>query len=244
MSSSSNILFASLPILSGVNYKNWAAQMKPYLMLQGVFCIISGKEDEDSDTYNAHNKKAIRTLILKMAPILHQKWQNIENTKDIWEGLKNQFSIPSLAIVYGEFKKLMDSQIPASNHPAPTFASINNHFALLREYNYPIDEQMQVMIVMAKLPPYMDVMTQLLNQKSLESTREVEIDETITMMTGKGKAVVSSVRQLDQAAGVRCQKLFCYATEHTNIPGVRCQKLKSTDIGLAGSMDGATNNHT
>jgi uncharacterized protein YlzI (FlbEa/FlbD family) len=86
----------------------------------------------------------------------------------------------------------MDSQIPASNHPAPTFASINNHFALLREYNYPIDEQMQVMIVMAKLPPYMDVMTQLLNQKSLESTREVEIDETITMMTGKGKAVVSS----------------------------------------------------
>jgi hypothetical protein len=68
MSSSSNILFASLPILSGVNYKNWAAQMKPYLMLQGVFCIISGKEDEDWDTYNAHNKKAIRTLILKRLP--------------------------------------------------------------------------------------------------------------------------------------------------------------------------------
>jgi hypothetical protein len=52
------------------------------------------------------------------------------------------------------------------------------------------------------------------------------------------------VRQLDQAAGVRCQKLNCNATEHTNIPGVRCQKLKSTDIGLAGSMDGVTNNHT
>jgi hypothetical protein len=36
----------------------------------------------------------------------------------------------------------------------------------------------------------------------------------------------------------------CNATEHTNIPGVRCQKLRSTDIGLAGSMDGVTNNHT
>jgi hypothetical protein len=34
------------------------------------------------------------------------------------------------------------------------------------------------------------------------------------------------VRQLDQAAGVRCQK------------------LKSTDIGLAGSMYRVTNNHT
>jgi hypothetical protein len=36
----------------------------------------------------------------------------------------------------------------------------------------------------------------------------------------------------------------CNATEHTNIPGVRCQKLKSTDIGLAGSMYRVTNNHT
>jgi hypothetical protein len=53
-----------------------------------------------------------------------------------------------------------------------------------------------------------------------------------------------NVRQLDQAAGVRCQKLNCNATEHTNIPGVRCQKLKSTDIGLAGSMYRVTNNHT
>jgi hypothetical protein len=52
------------------------------------------------------------------------------------------------------------------------------------------------------------------------------------------------VRQLDQAAGVRCQKLNCNATEHTNIPGVRCQKLKRTDIGLAGSMYRVNNNHT
>jgi hypothetical protein len=52
------------------------------------------------------------------------------------------------------------------------------------------------------------------------------------------------VRQLDQAAGVRCQKLNCNATEHTHIPGVRCQKLKRTDIRLAGSMYRVTNNHT
>jgi hypothetical protein len=117
MSSSFNNLFASLSILSGANYKDWAAQMKPYLMSQGVFCVISGKEDADSDTYNAHNEKAIGTLVLQMAPTLHQKWQSVEEAKDIWDGLKAQFSTPSLAVVYGEFKKLMDSQIPAGNHP-------------------------------------------------------------------------------------------------------------------------------
>jgi hypothetical protein len=163
MSASSNNLFALLPTLSGVNYKDWAAQMKPYLMLQGVFRVVSSKEDADSETYDAHNEKAIGTLVLKMAPTLHQKWQNVEEAKDIWEGLKAQFATPSLAVVYGEFKKLMDVQIPAGNYPAPSFASINNHFALLWEYNYLIDERTQVMIVMAKLPPYMDVMTQLLN---------------------------------------------------------------------------------
>jgi hypothetical protein len=192
MSSSSNNLFASLPTLSGTNYKDWAAQMKPYLMSQGAFRIISGKEDTDSNTYDAHNKKAIGTLVLKMASILRQKWQSVEDAKDIWDGLKAQFSTPLLTVVYGEFKKLMDSQIPAGNHPTPSFTAINNHFALLREYNYPIDERTQVMIVMAKLPPYMDVMTQLLNTKSVESTKDIEIDETVTMTVGEGEAVVTS----------------------------------------------------
>jgi hypothetical protein len=171
MSSSSNNLFTSLPTLLGANYKDWAAQMKPYLMSQGVFRVVSGKEDTDSDSYDAHNEKAIGTLVLKMAPTLHQKWQSVEDAKDIWDGLKAQFSTPLLTIVYGKFKRLMDSQIPEGNHPAPSFAAINNHFALLREYNYPINERPQVMIVMAKLPPYMDVMTQLLNAKSIESTK-------------------------------------------------------------------------
>jgi hypothetical protein len=192
MSSSSNNLFASLPTLSGANYKDWAAQMKPYLMSLGVFRVVSGKEDQDSETFDAHNEKAIGTLVLKMAPTLHQKWQNVEMAKDIWEGLKNQFSTPSLAIVYGEFKKLMDSQIPAGNHPAPSFAAINNHFALLQEYNYLIDERTQVMIVMAKLPPYMDVMTQLLNAKSIKSTKDVEIDEIVTTTIGEEESAVTS----------------------------------------------------
>jgi hypothetical protein len=104
MSSSSNNLFASLPTLSGANYKDWAAQMKPYLMSLGVFRVISGKEDQDSETFDAHNEKAIGTLILKMASTRYQKWQNVETAKDIWKGLKNQFSTPTLAIVYGEFK--------------------------------------------------------------------------------------------------------------------------------------------
>jgi hypothetical protein len=184
------LCFAPPPL--GRELQDWAAQMKPYLMSLGVFHVMSGKDDQDSETFDAHNEKAIGTLVLKMAPTLRQKWQNVEMAKDIWEGLKNQFSTPSLAIVYGEFKKLMDSQIPAGNHPAPSFAAINNHFALLQEYNYPIDERTQVMIVMAKLPPYMDVMTQLLNTKSVESTKDIEIDETVTTTIGEGESAVTS----------------------------------------------------
>jgi hypothetical protein len=45
---------------------------------------------------------------------------------------------------------------------------------------------------MAKLPPYMDVMTQLLNAKSVESTKDVEIDETVTMTVGEGESAVTS----------------------------------------------------
>jgi hypothetical protein len=48
------------------NHKDWAAQMKPYLMLQGIFPIISGKEDADSSTYDVHNEETTGALVLKM----------------------------------------------------------------------------------------------------------------------------------------------------------------------------------
>jgi hypothetical protein len=48
------------------------------------------------------------------------------------------------------------------------------------------------MIVMAKLPPYMGVMMQLLNAKSVESTKDVEVDEVITTTVRKGESAVTS----------------------------------------------------
>lgn len=38
------------------------------------------------------------------------------------------------------------------------------------------------MITMAKLPPYMDVMMQLMNHQLLDLTRDVEVDDVDTSM--------------------------------------------------------------
>ncbi|KIK82358.1 hypothetical protein PAXRUDRAFT_153860 [Paxillus rubicundulus Ve08.2h10] len=48
-------------------------------------------------------------------------------------------------------------------NPAPAFAKMTVHFTCLKEFKYKIPNRVQVMIVLAKLPQYMNVVAHLLN---------------------------------------------------------------------------------
>ncbi|KIK85357.1 hypothetical protein PAXRUDRAFT_14523 [Paxillus rubicundulus Ve08.2h10] len=60
----------------------------------------------------------------------------------------------------------MDTAIPEVNHPAPAFAKMTVHFARLKEFKYEIPNGVQVMIILAKLLQYMNVVAHLLNINS------------------------------------------------------------------------------
>ena len=57
----------------------------------------------------------------------------------------------------------METNIPENNHPLLSFAKLTHHFARFKEYKYDILSNVQVMIILTKLPRYMDVIAQLLN---------------------------------------------------------------------------------
>ena len=131
----------------------------------------SSKESTTAeDNWDNDNDKALKHMLLKIETHLANKWQSKDTAKVIWDGLKAQFSKTSISFIYVEFKAMIDTIIPKNNHPSPSFAKLTHHFTHLKEYKYDIPSNVQAMIVLAKLPQYMDIIAQLLNMGQEDET--------------------------------------------------------------------------
>ena len=67
-------------------------------------------------------------------------------------------------IGYAELSKLLSTNIPASQHPAPAITKIQSHFAYLKDTGFDFPTPVQAMIILCKLPPTMEVVAQILSQ--------------------------------------------------------------------------------
>ena len=116
------------------------------------------------------------------API---KTQVAEKTtaKEIWDLLKESYGQPSVGSAHTELKKLLSTTIPSNSHPAPALRSIAANFAYLKEAGFEISLPMQTMILVAKLPPSMEVVAQLINQTKPADIKGLKPDEIIAVAT-------------------------------------------------------------
>ncbi|KAF8548218.1 hypothetical protein OG21DRAFT_1489571 [Imleria badia] len=161
----------TIPKLSGPNYLSWAPQMKAYLRTKGLWVAIrtdrnDGTDDDDikaAEKWDDANDQAMGHLLLRMEPAIANRYVPAISMGDIWKDQREAYAKPSIATVYMEFHSLLNTNIPKENHPAPSFAKINAHFACLKEYDYEIFDKVQAMIVLAKVPKYMDIVAHLLN---------------------------------------------------------------------------------
>ena len=162
MSSSLTTLTA---ILTGANYCEWHVSMRAYLQSTGTWWTIrEARPVADAETWDGDNEKAMGTITLHcIAPI---KIQVAEKTtaKQIWDLLKESYSQPSVGSAHTELKKLLATIIPSNSHPTPALQSIAANFAYPKEAGFKISLPMQTMILVAKLPPSMEVVAQLINQ--------------------------------------------------------------------------------
>ena len=60
----------------------------------------------------------------------------------------------------------LDTVIPEDSHLQATFAKIHRHLDLLRDYKCKVLATLQSLLILAKLPWYMDVFTQILNMRT------------------------------------------------------------------------------
>jgi len=99
-------------------------------------------------------------------PNLIHPFEGNKNAADTWKALKDKFSTPSTASKYLELKAMYDTTIPEDSHPQAAFVKIHKHLDLLQEYQCEVSASLQSLLVLAKLPRYMDIFTQILNMST------------------------------------------------------------------------------
>ena len=152
-------------VLTGANYREWHISMRAYLQSTGTWWTIrEARPAADAESWDGDNEKVMGTITLRcIAPIKTQVAEKM-TAKEIWDLLKDSYGQLSVGSAHTELKKLLATTIPSNSHPAPALRSIAANFAYLKEAGFKISLPVQTMILVAKLPPSMEVVAQLINQ--------------------------------------------------------------------------------
>ena len=181
---SSNSLTTVTTVLTGANYWEWHVSMRAYLQSTGTWWTIrEARPAADAESWDGDNEKAMGTITLRCsAPIRIQVGEKT-NAKEIWDLLKESYGQPSVGSAHTELKKLLSMTIPANQHPAPALRSCAANFAYLKDAGFKISLPVQAMILVAKLPPSMEVVAQLINQTKPSDIKTLKPDEIIVAAT-------------------------------------------------------------
>ena len=80
------------------------------------------------------------------------------------KALDEEFATVRIAVAYVLFKELLDLCIPGSSHPSPAFSKVEMLFTWLKAAGYEFKEKYKTMMLLAKLPPSMDIVAQMFTQ--------------------------------------------------------------------------------
>ena len=140
---------------------------------------------------------------MHLSDALHQRFEGKALAVELLKALDEEFSTVGIAVAYVLFKELLDLCIPDLSHPSPAFSKVETLFAHLKAAGYEFNDKCQAMVLLAKLPPSMDVIAQMFMQA--KDTRGkpkdpfiAEISKAAVLswdqrhLTGKGKQLVQA----------------------------------------------------
>ena len=111
---------------------------------------------------------------MRLTPSIQVTVTDLTTVKEVWDYLKKSFGAPSIGSAYAELSKLLSTTIPAGSHPAPTITKMLSHFTYLKDTGFDFPAPMQMMIILCKLPPTMEVIAQILSQTSPDEIKNLK----------------------------------------------------------------------
>jgi hypothetical protein len=165
-----------VPVLDGTNWREWEVCMTTYLQTQELWEVMSEDtkpiepkqpDDEENTTYatalaayNAafaiwkkENSKASGIITLCVAAHLRHHISDSANVT--WTTLKATFGAPTVSTLYADFKQILATKL-SGNNPIPEIERLATLFRHLNGTSLRLSENLQVMILLAALPPKWD----------------------------------------------------------------------------------------
>ena len=173
-----------VPVFAGSNWQQWHTAMQAYLRAQGQWFIYGTVHpDEEHDTWDEHNKKALGNITLCVSPSIQVAIAHLTTVKEVREHLKENYGAPSIGNAYAELSRLLSTTIPAGSHPTPTIMKMLSHFTYLKDTGFKFPANVQAMVILCKLPPTMEVVARILSQTLPSEIKTLKPDGIIKAAT-------------------------------------------------------------
>ncbi|KIM62268.1 hypothetical protein SCLCIDRAFT_25201 [Scleroderma citrinum Foug A] len=186
--------------------------MQAYLRAQGqLFVYGTAHPNEDHDTWDKHNKKALGNITLRVSSSIQVAISHLTTVKEVWDHLKENYSAPSIGSAYTKLSQLLSTTIPTGSHPAPAIMKMLSHFAYLKDTGCKFPANVQVMVILCKLPPTMEVVAQILSQTSPSKIKMLKPDSIVKVATLSFKQKGTShggskAPQANKLSAVKCKQ--------------------------------------
>ena len=192
--------------LNGHNYATWKVQCKMALIKDGLWKIVTGTEGEpeaDRAKYLLRKDRALATIVLSVDPkLLYLLGPDPEDPVAVWKKLADQFQKKTWANKLALRRKLHNLKLKDGQSVQKHVKALTEIFDELSIIGDPLDEEDQVVHVLASLPesydmlvtaleaspevPKLDVVTErLLHEESKRREKEVAEDAEVKAMPSK-----------------------------------------------------------
>ncbi|KIM50036.1 hypothetical protein SCLCIDRAFT_1189589, partial [Scleroderma citrinum Foug A] len=164
-------------------------------------------------SWDENNEKALGNITLHVSPSIQTAIADLATVKEVWEHLKENYGAPSIGSAYAKLSRLLTTTIPAGSHPAPAITKMLSHFAYLKDAGFKFPANMQVMIILCKLPPTMEVVAQILSQTSPSEIKSLKPDGIVKVETlsfeqkGTSRGTGSKAPQANKLSAVKCKQV-------------------------------------
>ena len=144
-------------IFDSSNYKQWAKQMKAYLMSQGLWGYAKGTIDkppyptpvdkdgkakkvtdkekakwhEAHDPWKQSQDMAQGSIMLCLSPSVQQNYASADSAETLWDNLQSAYDITNVPTIYKDFKEIISFCINPNQHPTPQFDRLSAAFGHL-----------------------------------------------------------------------------------------------------------------
>jgi len=179
----SSALDKMIPLFTGSNWKHWHTAMQAYLWAQGQWLVYNNTHStDDHEAWDENTEKALSNITLHLTPSIQVAVTNLTTAKEVWDNLKN-FSTPDIGSTYAKLSCLLSTTIPAGSHPTPAITKMLSHFMYLKDAGFDFPVPVQTMIILCKLPPMMEVVAQILSQRSPNEIKNLKLEGIVKAAT-------------------------------------------------------------